>query len=113
VVVLHAGHGTLVRALANGCSVVCVPAGGDMNENAARIDWAGLGIRIPPRWLGARTLQLAVRRALRPAVKARVHGVAAWAAANDGAVRAAEELERWAAERRAPGGPAAARRPAP
>jgi UDP:flavonoid glycosyltransferase YjiC (YdhE family) len=86
-----------VRALANGCSVVCVPAGGDMNENAARIDWAGLGARIPPRWLGARTLQLAVRRALRPEVRARVAEVARWAAANDGAVRAAEELEGWAA----------------
>jgi UDP:flavonoid glycosyltransferase YjiC (YdhE family) len=101
VVVLHAGHGTLVRALANGCSVVCVPAGGDMNENAARIDWAGLGVRIPPRWLGARTLQLAVRRALRPAVRKRVAEVARWAAQNDGSLRAAEELEAWAA-RRAP-----------
>jgi UDP:flavonoid glycosyltransferase YjiC (YdhE family) len=96
VVVLHAGHGTLVRALSNGCSVVCVPAGGDMNENAARVDWAGLGVRIPPRWLGARTLQLAVRRALRPEVRARVAAVAA----GDGAVRACEELEAWAARRR-------------
>jgi len=48
VVVLHGGHGTLVRALAAGCSVVACPAGGDMNENAARIDWAGVGVRIPP-----------------------------------------------------------------
>ena len=99
VVVLHAGHGTLVRALANGCAVVCVPAGGDMNENAARVDWAGLGVRIPRRWLGARSLQLAVRRALRPDVRARVAEVARWAAENDGAVRACEELEAWAADR--------------
>ena len=97
VVVLHAGHGTLVRALAAGCSVVACPAGGDMNENAARVDWAGVGVRIAPRWLGARTLQLAVRRALRPEIRARVAEVAAWAAQNDGAVRAAEELEAWAA----------------
>ena len=99
VVVLHAGHGTLVRALANGCAVVCVPAGGDMNENAARVDWAGLGVRIPRRWLGARSLQLAVRRALRPDVRARVAEVARWAAENDGAARACEELEAWAADR--------------
>ena len=97
VVVLHGGHGTLVRALAAGCSVVACPAAGDMNENAARIDWAGVGARIPARWLGARTLRLAVRRALRPEVRARVAEVADWAARNDGAVRAAEELEAWAA----------------
>ncbi len=103
VVVLHAGHGTLVRALAAGCAVVACPAGGDMNENAARVDWAGVGVRIAPRWLGARTLQLAVRRALRPEIRARVAEVAAWAAQNDGAVRAAEELEAWAAARTAAG----------
>jgi len=96
VVVLHGGHGTLVRALAAGCSVVACPAGGDMNENAARIDWAGVGVRIPPRWLGARSLRLAVQGALRPAVRARVVEVAAWTARDDGAVRAAEELEGWA-----------------
>jgi UDP:flavonoid glycosyltransferase YjiC (YdhE family) len=100
VVVLHGGHGTLVRALAAGCSVVACPAGGDMNENAARVDWAGLGVRLPPRWLGARTLRLAVRRALRPEVRARVASVAGWAAAHDGAARACEELEVWAADRR-------------
>ena len=100
VVVLHAGHGTLVRALANGCSVVACPAGGDMNENAARVDWAGLGVRIPQRWLGARTLQLAVRRALRPEVRARVATLPLGRATNDGAVRACEELEAWAAGRR-------------
>ncbi|HEV3283060.1 MAG TPA: glycosyltransferase, partial [Solirubrobacteraceae bacterium] len=40
VVICHAGHGTLVRALASGCAVVACPAVGDMNENAARVDWA-------------------------------------------------------------------------
>ena len=99
VVVLHGGHGTLVRALAAGCSVVACPAGGDMNENAARIDWAGVGVRVPPRWLAPRSVRLAVRRALRPSVRARVAEVATWAAAHDGAVRAAEELEAWAAAR--------------
>ena len=32
-----------------GCAVVVVPAAGDMNENAARIDWAGVGVRVPRR----------------------------------------------------------------
>jgi len=100
VVVLHGGHGTLVRALAAGCSVVACQAGGDMNENAARVDWAGLGVRLPARWLGARSLRLAVGRALRPEVRARVAEVAAWAAAHDGARTASEQLEAWAASRR-------------
>ena len=100
VVVLHGGHGTLVRALAAGCAVVACPAGGDMNENAARVDWAGLGVRLPSRWLGARTLRLAVGRALRPEVRARVAEVAAWAAAHDGARTASEQLEAWAVSRR-------------
>ncbi|HEX4108886.1 MAG TPA: nucleotide disphospho-sugar-binding domain-containing protein, partial [Solirubrobacteraceae bacterium] len=50
VVVCHAGHGTVVRALASGCAVVACPAAGDMNENAARIDWAGAGVRLPRRF---------------------------------------------------------------
>ncbi len=51
VVVCHAGHGTMVRALASGCAVVACPAVGDMNENAARLDWAGAGVRIPRRFV--------------------------------------------------------------
>ena len=100
VVVLHGGHGTLVRALAAGCSVVVCPVAGDMNENAARVEWAGVGKRIPPRWLGARSLRLAVQGALRPPVRARAAAVARWAAAHDGAQAAAVELEAWAALRR-------------
>ncbi|WP_187368880.1 glycosyltransferase [Baekduia soli] len=46
-VVCHAGHGTLVRALSAGCVVVACPAAGDMNENAARVDWAGRASACP------------------------------------------------------------------
>ncbi|MGH2867323.1 MAG: glycosyltransferase [Solirubrobacteraceae bacterium] len=63
-VICHAGHGTLVRALASGAMVLAVPHAGDMAENAARADWAGLGVRLPWPLLGPRTLRLAVRRAL-------------------------------------------------
>jgi UDP:flavonoid glycosyltransferase YjiC (YdhE family) len=100
VVVLHGGHGTLVRALSAGCSVVVCPVAGDMNENASRVDWAGVGKRIPRRWLGPRSLRLAVHAALRPPVRARAAAIARWAAAFDGAETAALELERWAALRR-------------
>jgi UDP:flavonoid glycosyltransferase YjiC (YdhE family) len=97
-VICHAGHGTMARALACGCPVVAVPHCGDMAENAARADWAGVGVRLPWRLLGARTLALAVARALSDrALAGRARELAAWAAAHDGAARAAvlvEELAR-------------------
>jgi len=97
VVVCHAGHGTMARALACGCPVVAVPHCGDMAENAARADWAGVGVRLPWRLLGPRTLRLAVRRALAErSLAARAHGLAAGAAARDGASRAADLVERFA-----------------
>jgi UDP:flavonoid glycosyltransferase YjiC (YdhE family) len=99
-VVSHGGHGTLVRALASGCPVVVCPAAGDMFENAARADWAGVGVRLPRRLLGPRTLRLAVRRALDDGdMAARAREAAAWAAAHDGASAAAAAVERWAAGR--------------
>jgi UDP:flavonoid glycosyltransferase YjiC (YdhE family) len=97
VVVCHGGHGTLMRALASGCPVVVCPAGGDMGENAARVDWAGLGVRLPRRLCTPRGVRLAVGRALSvPGLRARVMRVARWIAAHDGPACAASEIERWA-----------------
>lgn len=96
-VICHAGHGTLVRALASGCPVLAVPHVGDMAENAARVDWAGAGVRLPWPLLGPRTLRLAARRALSsPEHTRRAAELAAWAAANPGAVRAADLVEQLA-----------------
>jgi UDP:flavonoid glycosyltransferase YjiC (YdhE family) len=93
-VVCHGGHGTVARALSSGCAVVVVPAAGDMNENGARVDWAGVGVRLPRRMVGARGLALAVGRALaRPALRARARELGAWAAAHGGAARAADLVE--------------------
>jgi UDP:flavonoid glycosyltransferase YjiC (YdhE family) len=103
-VICHAGHGTLVRALASSCRVVAVPHVGDMAENAARVDWAGAGVRLPWPLLHPRTLRLAVRRALsRPALGARARELAASAAANPGAARAADLVEALATRAGAPG----------
>jgi UDP:flavonoid glycosyltransferase YjiC (YdhE family) len=97
VVVTHGGHGTLVRAISSGCALVVCPAGGDMAENAARADWAGLGVRLPRRLLGPRTLRLAVQRALADArLRERARAVAAWMAQHDGARTTAREIEEWA-----------------
>jgi MGT family glycosyltransferase len=98
VVVCHGGHGTVMRALASGCVVVASPAAGDMNENAARLDWAGLGVRLPKRLLSPATLRLAVERALADErLRANARAAADWATHNDGATRAAELIEAFAA----------------
>ena len=95
VVVCHGGHGTLARALTSGCPVVVCPAGGDMAENAARVDWAGLGVRLPSRLCTPRGVRLAVERVLaRPRIRERAGAVAQ--REHDGAERAAVEVERWA-----------------
>ncbi len=96
-VITHAGHGTVARALASGCPVLAVPHSGDMGENAARVDWARVGVRLPWRFLSPATLRLAVRRALADrGLALRARELAAWAAVNDGAERAAELVEQLA-----------------
>ncbi|MBV9942535.1 MAG: glycosyl transferase [Solirubrobacterales bacterium] len=93
-VICHAGHGTMARALACGCPVVAVPHCGDMAENAARADWAGVGVRLPWRALGPSALRLAVRRVLAErSLGARARELAAWAKANDAASGAADLVE--------------------
>ncbi len=98
VVVCHAGHGTLVRALSSGCAVVACPATGDMSENAARLDWAGVGVRVPRRFASPRVLRLAVERALGDgSIRARARELAAWAHGHDSGTDAALHVERLAA----------------
>jgi MGT family glycosyltransferase len=49
VVVTHGGHGTVVKALAAGVPLVCIPTGRDQPDNAARIVQRGAGLRLPKR----------------------------------------------------------------
>jgi UDP:flavonoid glycosyltransferase YjiC (YdhE family) len=69
-----------------------------MNETAARVDWAGCGVRVPRRLCRPGPVALAVQRALgEPRRARRAREIAAWAAANDAGARAAalvEELAR-------------------
>jgi UDP:flavonoid glycosyltransferase YjiC (YdhE family) len=96
VVVTHGGHGTVARALCEGCALVVCPAGGDMAENAARVDWAGLGVRLPRRYATPRGVRLAVRRALRrPALRERARAVEQWIAAHDSGATASQAIESW------------------
>ncbi|MSW83770.1 MAG: glycosyl transferase [Actinobacteria bacterium] len=96
-VVCHGGHGTLVRALASGAVPVCAPAGGDMAENAARVAWAGAGVRIPRRLTGPRAVRLGVLRALgSPGYAQRARELRHWALEHDPGSTASALVERWA-----------------
>ena len=94
-VVCHAGHGTVVRALASGVPVVACPHAGDMAENAARVRWAGAGVSLPRRFQTPRGVRLALRRLLGdPSYARRAAELRDWAERHDGAALAADELER-------------------
>ncbi|HEX7182350.1 MAG TPA: glycosyltransferase [Thermoanaerobaculia bacterium] len=47
-VVTHAGHGTVMRALAHGLPLLCLPMGRDQDDNAARVVARGAGLRRKP-----------------------------------------------------------------
>jgi UDP:flavonoid glycosyltransferase YjiC (YdhE family) len=49
VVVTHAGHGTVMRALVHGVPLLCLPMGRDQDDNAARVVANRAGLRLPPR----------------------------------------------------------------
>jgi len=97
VVVCHAGHGTVARALTCGVPIVACPVAGDMAENASRVAWVGAGVSLPRRLTTARGIRLAVRKVLAdPGYAHRAERLAGWAGRHDGALAAAHELERLA-----------------
>ena len=67
-VVTHAGHGTVIRAIAAGVPVVCMPMGRDQNENAARVVFHGAGVRVKPTASAAK-----IRQAVRDVLESSRH----------------------------------------
>jgi UDP:flavonoid glycosyltransferase YjiC (YdhE family) len=98
-VICHGGHGTVARALAEGVPVLVCPAVGDMAETGARVAWAGAGLMLPGRLLGAGSLRLTARQLLaEPRFTRRAGEIAAWAGENNGAAQGAELVKRYAAD---------------
>ncbi|MBB6487040.1 nucleotide disphospho-sugar-binding domain-containing protein [Rhizobium lusitanum] len=62
-VVTHGGHGTIMRSLYHGVPLVILPMGRDQNDNAARVAYHGVGLRLDPS-AAPRMLCEAVRRVL-------------------------------------------------
>ena len=44
--ITHCGHGSVVRALAHGVPLLCLPMGRDQNDTAARVVYHGAGLRL-------------------------------------------------------------------
>ena len=61
-VVTHAGHGTVLRTLAAGVPVVCLPMGRDQKDNTVRVLRLGAGVRVhrtaPPERIAAAVLSV-------------------------------------------------------
>jgi len=62
-VVTHGGHGTIMRSLRHGVPLVVLPMGRDQNDNAARVDYHGAGLRLDPS-VSPQMLGAVVRRVL-------------------------------------------------
>lgn len=45
-VITHAGHGTIMRALNHGLPLICMPMGRDQNDNAAKVVFHGIGVKL-------------------------------------------------------------------
>ena len=61
--VTHAGHGTVIKALAAGVPVVALPLGRDQLDNAARVAHHGAGLRLKPK-ARPEAIAAAVRRVI-------------------------------------------------
>jgi MGT family glycosyltransferase len=93
-VVTHAGHGTVMKALAAGVPLLCIPMGRDQKDNTVRVLRLGAGIRLSKKSTPTQ-IAAAIREILeRPeylAAARRFAEVLAWEAAHR--PRAADEAE--------------------
>jgi UDP:flavonoid glycosyltransferase YjiC (YdhE family) len=62
-VITHAGHGTIMRALSHGLPLVCLPMGRDQNDNAVKVKHHGCGIGLSAK-AGAGKIRKAVQHIL-------------------------------------------------
>jgi UDP:flavonoid glycosyltransferase YjiC (YdhE family) len=93
-VICHGGHGTVARALAEGVPVLTCPADGDMNETAARITWAGVGLSARLSLTGPGTLRWATAEILNDREYGeRAEQIAAWDRTHSGPDRGADLIE--------------------
>lgn len=95
--VTHCGHGTLMKGLAAGVPVVCLPMGRDQNDAAARVVHRGAGMRLKPT-ATSQAIRDAVQRVLDdPAYRTGAQALQTAIADHTGCVDIVTELEQMAA----------------
>ena len=91
--ITHAGHGTVIKALAHGVPLVCLPMGRDQPDTAARVVSAGAGLRLPASARG-KTIAAAVSTILNdPGYRSAAERLAATIAVDLQSDLAVQELE--------------------
>jgi MGT family glycosyltransferase len=97
-VVTHAGHGTVMRALAHRVPLLCVPMGRDQDDNAARVAARGAGLALTPAAASAEAIRAALRGLLgEPGFPDAARRLGAAVAAEAASPAVVEELEALAA----------------
>jgi MGT family glycosyltransferase len=103
VLVCHAGMGSIMEALYHGTPVVALPRAHELDLSARRLEECGVGRSLPRREVTARRLSDAVAGLLAdPLLPRRLAEMRTAVREAGGAVRAANLLEDWAAERPSP-----------
>ena len=96
VVVTHAGHGTVLKSLAAGVPLVCIPMGRDQRDNTVRVLRLGAGVRLSKKATSPQIAGAISEILERPQYKAAAEefaNVLAWEAKHR--PRAADEAEAW------------------
>jgi UDP:flavonoid glycosyltransferase YjiC (YdhE family) len=92
-IVTQCGLGTLMKALAHGVPLVCIPLVGDQPENASRIETLRAGVRLPPD-ADARRIRAAIERVLTdPTYRLAAQRVASAIAGEEPVHAAVDEIE--------------------
>ncbi|HEY2179194.1 MAG TPA: nucleotide disphospho-sugar-binding domain-containing protein [Caulobacteraceae bacterium] len=91
--ITHAGHGSVMAALAAGVPMLCLPPGADQPANAAQVAKLAVGDVLPVTASPAEIRAAALRLLADPALKARAEAFAARIAEEPGIDRAVELIE--------------------
>ena len=92
-VVTHAGHGTVIKALARGVPVVCLPMGRDQLDVAARVVASGAAVRLRPSSSPSRIARAVTRVLEEPGYREAAQRISEAIARETAEDRAVAELE--------------------
>jgi UDP:flavonoid glycosyltransferase YjiC (YdhE family) len=90
--VTQCGLGTLMKALAHGVPLVCIPLVGDQPDNAARVVVRGAGLRVPADAPPGRIREAIERVVTDPSFRHAAHQLATRMAGEDPVQAAVDEI---------------------